>query len=156
MKNSAQLMMVFVFLLSSCLGEIEKYSPIPEVWFKEYRYFDSTLVIGFIDGDGDIGFSINDTINTSSLFLEYYLLNNSDTVLYESENDSIDFAIPFLETPTGNNKTLKGDIEVNIGQDFLINPEPIDSFLIRFYLIDRSLNESNADTTPKLYAYPPM
>lgn len=135
--------------------EIEKYSEIPEVQFKDFRYSDTTLVFEFIDGDGDLGLEQFDTIEPFNpgnkyfynVFIDYYKYSNG-----EAEKIEFDFPtnIRFrtIPEPEGNNKTLKGDMEIDL--QYSLPLELPDTFFIKFQIVDRALHESNIDSTAYL------
>ncbi len=141
-----------LILFITCCEEIEFYSEIPEVSFKEFRYDDSTLVINFVDGDGDLGLSQADTSGSYSpdslyyrnLFLSYFSYEATEFTEIELKS-SPNLRFEQIPTPEGNNKTVKGTIEVNLFSNL---PDPLpDSFMIKFYIVDRALHESNRDSS---------
>lgn len=141
-----------IALLITCCEDIEFYSEIPEVKFKEFRYADTTLVFEFTDGDGNLGLSQIDTtgpfhadsVYNKNLFITYYKYENK-------EFSEIEFKIlphyrfEQIPTPEGNNKTVKGEMEIKMKDNFPI-PSP-DTFMIKFYIVDRDLHESNKDSS---------
>jgi hypothetical protein len=140
-----------IFGIYAC-EDIEKYSEIPEVKFKEFRYDDTTLVFEFIDGDGDLGLEQFDTLDPFNpdnkyfynLFIDYYKHSNG-------ESEKIEFKFPTslrfrtIPEPEGNNKTLKGDMEVDL--QYSLPLELPDTFIIKFQIVDRALHESNVDSS---------
>lgn len=132
--------------------DIEKYSEIPEVSFKEFRYSDTTLVFEFIDGDGDLGLEQFDTVEPFNSGGKYYFNIFIDYYAYENAKpDKIEFEYPTnlrfrtIPEPEGNNKTLKGDMEVDL--QYSLPLELPDTFYIKFQLVDRALHESNVDSS---------
>ena len=117
----------------------------------------STITISFTDGDGDIGLNDGDTVAPYNYnpvdfnkyyynLLLYYFVKNGD--VWE-ETDLIVpyyYRVPNL-TPSGQNKSLKGKIEVSI--TLPINRP--DSIHFNVELIDRALHSSNILTTPVFY-----
>ncbi|MCB0762788.1 MAG: hypothetical protein KDC12_14775, partial [Flavobacteriales bacterium] len=117
------------------------------------------LVIGFIDGDGDIGLDQEDTTGAFcydtclyhwNLFLEYYELQNGNWVHYPIDWTDPN-AIPFYYrvpdvTPTGQNPALVGEIAVDLVAYFLDISE-FDTARFEVTLVDRSLNMSNTVRT---------
>ena len=117
----------------------------------------STITISFTDGDGDVGLTDADTVSPYNedpinfnkyyynLLLYYYVLDDSVWVATE-------LAVPYYYrvpnlTPTGQNKSLKGEIEITI--TLPINRP--DSIRFHIELIDRALHSSNILTTPVFY-----
>ena len=141
-----------VTLLLVCCEEIKFYAETPEVKFKEFRYNDTTLVFDFIDGDGDLGLYQSDTVGPfhsdsayyRNLFITYYGYEN--TVFSEIElKSSPDLRFERIPTPEGNNKTIKGFVEVRLNNSLPL--EMPDTFMIKFYIVDRALHESNKDSS---------
>ena len=114
----------------------------------------SVMVISFTDGDGDIGFNEGDTLppyNYNSVDFNKYYYNL--LLYYYEKNDDVweevelivpyYYRIPYL-TPTGQNKSLKGEIEVSIS----LPANRPDSIRFDIELIDRALHSSNILTSP--------
>jgi len=117
----------------------------------------ATITISFTDGDGDVGLSDADTVPPYNLdpvnfnkyyynLLLYYFVKNGDVW------EEADLIVPYYYripdiTPSGQNKSLKGDIEVSISLP--INRP--DSIRFNIELIDRALHSSNILTTPVIY-----
>ena len=114
-----------------------------------------TLTFHLTDGNGDIGLGVTDTVgpfNKDSAF--YYNLILQE---YKKENGSFSevpapsglrkYRIPDL-TPSGQNKTLIADISVTIEYPYsLSSPLPFNEFRYEYYVVDRSFNISNRDTS---------
>jgi hypothetical protein len=108
------------------------------------------LTFEFEDGDGDIGFETRiDSLNLPdslryNLFLTLY--EKVDGEYHEIDTSELDtkpfYTIPPLDRE-GQNKTLKGEIEVQI-EYFTID---YDTLKYSFYIMDRAFNRSNVDTT---------
>ena len=141
-----------IILTVTCCEDIDFYSEIPEVSFKEFRYADTTLIFEFIDGDGNLGLSQADTTGpyhadsayNKNLFITYYRYADKEFSEIEFKIEP-HFRFEQLPTPEGNNKTVKGEMEIQMKDNFPI-PSP-DTFMIKFYIVDRALNKSNADST---------
>jgi hypothetical protein len=157
--------LALLLLLAGCRNIVD-YPDEPVISFTSVLSRDSTDVLDnpvkrvtmtfhLTDGNGDIGLGITDTIgpfNKDSAF--YYNLILQE---YKKENNSFaevpapdglrKYRIPDL-TPTGQNKTLIADISVTVEYPYSItNPLPFNEFRYEFYVIDRSLNMSNRDTS---------
>ena len=78
----------------------------------------------------------------------YY--NNLDN---NSSNDTISFKFRLKNiTPNGQNKALKGNVELTIEPQFF-NPNSVDNndtIMYKVLLLDRSLNHSNLISTPPI------
>lgn len=155
----ASLQIIFLY---SCLKPIS-YPVEPVLESVTYATIGDSLLISvsFTDGDGDIGLNPSDTLEPFdqesffhyNLYLEYYELMNGNWVqgrLDPSGNnfptaDSIVFQYRIKNlTPIGQNKTLKGVINVTIESPFYNpNSNHNDSIKYRVRLIDRALNISN-------------
>ena len=139
--------------------KIEEFSEIPEITFKDFILVDTLdkignkikhgeLIFDFIDGDGDIGIEVPDSINnsdTSNLFFTLYKKIDGDFVEVDTETP-IEYRIPFME-PKGQNKTLKGEIKIEF--EYYLNFE-YDTIKYEFYLVDRAKHKSNIESTPEI------
>ena len=136
-------------LLSSCL-KTEEFPPEPMLVFKSYDQAaePARLTVSFTDGDGDIGLDQGDTLapfNPGSpwyhnFFVDYYKMQNGQWEL-QVFTLPLYYRIPVI-TPTGQNKTLEGDIAVEISP--LVLPQlPGDTVRFGVHIADRALHESN-------------
>jgi len=146
-----------LLLMQSCLDKVE-FPDTPAILFVELhqtdfiKYPDSSLYFGalkfsFTDGDGDLGLEDHQTEKPYdfNLFLsifkkvngQYELLPSHDTIIGDN------YRIPYL-TPNGQNKSLEGNITIDILD---IGLKKGDTVKIDFFMKDRALNESNVETT---------
>jgi hypothetical protein len=154
-----------LFILTGCNERIE-YDIVPEITMSDRQVYTNPteMIIGFTDGDGDIGLNEGDTLPpfefvpdslvnpdvSSNLFyynLLFYYYENIDGSWVE-----IDLIVPYyyrvpVLTPTGQNKALKGEIEVEITLD----PNRPDSIRFEIELADRALHISNRLVTPTIF-----
>ena len=153
-----------VGIFISCQKE-EQYPIIPELEFDQFVklwnpqtmiYERGVFVITFKDGDGDIGLK-DDEVDPPfdfNLFINYYELQNGDTVLtplvfYDPATQTYDTSthnarIPVL-TPAGTNKSISGTIEDTL---FMYNYQSgFDTIMFDAYIVDRALHESNVVNT---------
>jgi hypothetical protein len=137
---------------------------VPRVEFKSFildykinalnqEILTGTLTFDFEDGDGDIGFEVD----TGSIHLPDTLKYNLFLTLHERVNgkyrkvepDELG-SQPFYRIPPldreGQNKTLKGEISVDI--EYLTID--YDTLRYSFYLMDRAFHRSNVDTTNEI------
>ena len=143
---------------SACLKP-EEFPPEPIIRFKEFKTFgdSAALVISFTDGDGDIGLGQGDTFPPFdempyifNLFVEYEELQNGEWVRFEG------FQFPYLHqrvpvlTPTGQNKTLEGDIMYRFTDWPTIPNTPWDTVRYSIKLMDRALHESTTERTDEI------
>ena len=165
MKTLSKILLILVFLLSVILFSCKKKEQYPVIPHIEYIDFTKiptanniddkgTLKFSFTDGDGDIGLDPSDTLapyNPGSpwyfdLFITYYekQKGNYVAVVLPMENNS---RIPVI-TPEGVNKSIKGDIEVEL---FINNPiSSYDTICYNVQIADRALNLSNTIRTPDI------
>lgn len=119
------------------------------------------IAINFTDGDGDIGLKESDTnapFDTSSYYFNNLFIAYEEKVNgqwqsgLDQNGNPVEFRyrVPYV-TPQGQNKALKGKIEVTI-QPFYYNPTSIDSDTIRYKikLVDRDLHMSNEIITDEI------
>lgn len=125
------------------------------------------LKFTFTDGDGDIGVNTDDTSGKFNLFINYYEFSNGefrkvpynvykdtvingDTLLIVDRVDTVNYnaRIPNL-TPSGNNKSIKGDTEVEIPTNIRLS----DSVYYEFYIADKANHVSNIEKTQTIILY---
>ena len=122
------------------------------------------ITIAFTDGDGDIGLTSTMTdapYDTASfyhnnMFVEYWEYNDAlDQWEHALDplNEPITFKyrVPWI-TPEGQNKALKGTIQVKIEPNYRdLNSPYSDSIRYRVMLVDRELHESEWVFTPPIH-----
>jgi hypothetical protein len=137
---------------------------VPRVEFKSFilemkinalnqEILTGTLTFDFEDGDGDIGFEASpDSLDAPdsvkyNLFLTLHEMVNG---VYRNVDTSELLSLPYYRIPPldreGQNKTLKGEISVDI-EYFKID---YDTLRYSFYLLDREYHRSNVDTTDQI------
>lgn len=140
--------------LYSCLEDAQ-YPDEPAICFLslETAGQTGTMTIGFTDGDGNIGLAQSDTLAPFcpdtctfyyNLFLEYSEFQNGEWVYIplEPELGQIPFYYRVAEvTPTGQNKSLNGEIEIDMPVYFLFSD--FDTCRFEIQLFDRAFNGSN-------------
>jgi len=155
-------------LFFSC-RKIESISEIPSIEFENFTLRDTIDILGnkgkigelvftFEDGDGDIGLPQPDSIptDTTNYNLFFTLYEKLDGEFAEVDEDDLEtplnYRIPFIEME-GQNKTLKGEIQVNFFyfKLFLIK---YDTIKYEFYLVDRALHKSNVEETDTIFLAP--
>ncbi|MDD3875203.1 MAG: hypothetical protein PHT69_01130 [Bacteroidales bacterium] len=156
---------IFLVLLliafSACLKR-EEYPIVPHIEYVSFTKIANEngidvkgqLMFSFTDGDGDIGLATGDTLPPYQRGGDYYY--NFFIFYNEVQNGQIvriELPQPFhvrlpVITPTGNNKAIKGEIEIELD---IFNPVSLyDTILFDFYIVDRALNESNTVRTPQI------
>lgn len=160
--------LILVILILAC-EEITTVNPVPVIKFKEYTLelgrdttdlanlvFIGKLLFEFNDGDGAdlsdaaVTYTTQDgiTINGDTLYKiistpfikvdSQYIESNFDTI-----NNYLIYDKDMNINKVGQNKTLKGEIEIT--RYFLYIPA--DTVRFEFYIIDRDGNISNTETT---------
>jgi hypothetical protein len=159
--NGVLVLAVFTSLFISC-QKPESYSVVPEIKLLYIRVHDTTVIEGssqknvtidfsFVDGDGDIGYDTTntDTLHKDNLFFTTYQKRMGVFVNVDSLNKSpLSYRIPYRDimARTGQNKTLKGSIKIELEQQLI----QYDTIKYDFYITDRSLNKSNVETTGEI------
>ena len=125
----------------------------PKINVLNQEILTGTLTLDFEDGDGDIGFEASpDSLHLPdslkyNLFLTLHEMVNR---VYREVDTSELFTPPYYRIPPldreGQNKTLKGEIAVDI-EYFTIE---YDTLRYSFYLMDRAFHRSNVDTTDEI------
>ena len=151
-------------LFTSCLKR-ESYPVEPHIEYVNFvKYINNagiedkgTLIFSFTDGDGDIGLKTSDTLppfNESGDY--YYNLYIFYKELQHGVLTPIELPLPFhtrlpVITPSGNNKAIKGEMEVKLD---IFNPlSTFDTISFDFYLVDRALHVSNTVSTPLIVVH---
>ena len=158
---------IVTIMISSCLKP-QTFPNEPEIEFVSFipKGDSGLFTISFTDGDGDIGLSqaqLDPPYDTGSyyyynIYFNYYEFMNGSWVRGTADPvgnnfptaDSITFGYRLENiTPVGQNKALRGEIEVAL-EPFYFNTSSNHNDSLRFeiVLIDRSLNQSNIVQTP--------
>ncbi len=158
-------LLLFLLIVAGC-KKIVTYPDEPSISFTSAYSRDTTddlgnpikqvvLTFHLIDGNGDMGldpadntgpFSIDSAFYYNFIIQEYKKVNN-DFVEVPAPAGLKQYRIPDL-TPTGQNKTLIADVSVTIEYPYSSAiPLPYKDFRYEFYVIDRSFNFSNRDTS---------
>lgn len=158
-----------VAMFSSCAEKTE-FSEIPFIQFTTFEQLKTAsgkdsigiLKLYFTDGDGDMGLNSSDTLSPYNKGSQYYY--NFFITYFEKQNgvwtkvvlpppfpgaDTLtnNSRIPNL-TPTGQNKSLEGEISMQL---FTNNPfSPYDTIRYDVRICDRALNMSNLVQTPEI------
>lgn len=153
MKSWKLILVLLCVIVNVACFRIVRYSPIPNIELISFEFKDTLdalqnrvlngkLHFSFVDGDGDIGF---DTVQPqqNTIFLEKY--KYVEGVLTPIELlFPLNYYVPKF-TPSGNDKTLKGEIIVNdLNENYPFNG---DTILYKFYIVDRAGNVSNVEST---------
>ena len=170
MKASWLLVGLIVIAMAGCI-KTEPVSSVPEITFKsltlfekydsslDTKIFTAELIFSFIDGDADIAIPYSPALDTIlpdsarfNIFLypfekvdNYYVPIIPDTSLHLpppfyriTNNDKF--------TRTGQNKTLKGEITI----DMVDLPIGYDTIRYEFYMKDAAGHKSNVEVTSDL------
>lgn len=145
---------ISVALFYGC-GKEEKYPIEPVITFKSIDVVGKSnfkLVFSFTDGDGDIGFPLNDTSVDYNCFVDLSIKSNGAfNVIDFGTGATYSGIIPDI-TPKERNKNIKGDITfapqgLFLDSSFFNNP--VDTFKMDVYIIDKAGHKSNAIATPE-------
>ncbi|MCD4747411.1 MAG: hypothetical protein K8R58_14025 [Bacteroidales bacterium] len=147
--------LILVVLIFSSCKKIEEFPVIPHIEYVNFtkiinaqnQVYKGVLKISFTDGDGDIGLYQWDTIPPYeyNFMIDYYEKQNGIFVKIDPELP-FHARIPIL-TPTGANKSIKGEIEDTL----FLNPQSAyDTIRFEVYIIDRALHNSNVIQTPDI------
>jgi hypothetical protein len=173
MKRASKLLAAGLILTGLFANSCKKDNQFPNTPFIRFTAFEQIkdvsgkdslgiLKFYFTDGDGDLGLAPGDTLvpyNPGSVyyynfFISYYEKQNGSWQKITlpppfpgADTLSNNSRIPNL-TPTGQNKTLEGDLEMQL---FTNNPfSPFDTIRYEITMCDRALNRSNQITTPDI------
>ncbi len=148
---------IVAVLLSGCL-KTEEFPAVPTIAFKSFEFFgdSASLVISFTDGDGDVGLDATDNappFDTASTYYYNLFLEHSEKINGEWQvvqfAQPINYRIPRI-TPTGQNKTLEGEIAVAIDPFPLYITGNADTVRYSVEMVDRALNRSNKVLTNEI------
>ena len=149
---------IALILFVSCEETTEKYPDEPVVDYQGFGIYISEdalgnkVVIGrisfdFTDGDGNLGLpaleeNSNPLLPDSlkyNFYLQLYDLQGYEFVqIPETEGGILKYRIPYL-----NKQPLKGTMDLDISYPVIVH----DTIFYTFYIVDRSFNRSNTDTT---------
>jgi len=153
--------LLIIFHVYSCKPDDVSFSNVPEISLNEVALLQDTLgndslivlVIGFQDGDGDIGLTGSDTAPPFNFGSPYfhnlpvtYLVTDASGAFVELKDQSgapygnQHERIPIL-TPSGKYKAIQGNISIKLSANPLLSKP--DSLKLKISLIDRALNVSN-------------
>ena len=147
--------LTLVGVLSGGCLKTEEFPTTPAIQFKSFEFFgdSASLIISFTDGDGDIGLDDSDNappFDTGSAYYNNFFLEHSEKVdgVWQpvTFEEPIHYRIPRI-TPTGQNKTLEGEIAVAIDPFPLFITGNSDTVRYTIELVDRALNRSNIAST---------
>lgn len=162
LKNILFLSIIALVLFSAC-KKPKKYSDIPEIKFLSFRIHDTSdglndhvkmgmLSFSFIDGDGDIGVMEYDTIAPLNTNLKISLYKKVDSTFQEVIFPlPLNFRILYISSGEGQNKTLKGEIKIDLNCDY---QEQYNIVKYKFYIVDRAQHQSNIDSTAEIILNP--
>ncbi len=143
-------LLMFSMLMFTACPKPQDYSDIPEIEFKQVKLFNSNdtlgnpektyrLMFGLIDGNGDIGLDVGDTIGlgVDSLYVNNVLtkmfeVKNGDTILSDSTG-SYNFRIPNI-VPLGQYELLIADVFIDWPFPYYSDTLLFDSILFEFYI----------------------
>lgn len=139
-----------LLLYTACVKK-KVYSQTPEIEYKNFYAFQgdsADMVIGFNDGDGDIG-----SETTRNLFITYYYLDTVTGKYTGYYNPTLNDTTRFTYTvkkPTDSytGKSISGEIAVTLQQ--YRHSKKVKKLKYTIYLVDEAGHKSNVATTPEL------
>ncbi len=163
-KRYPILILIFIesFVFYACKKPV-KYADIPEIKYIKFILRDTSdelndhvkkglLSFSFIDGDGDIGLYESDTIPPMNTNLRISLFNKTDSGFQEVIFPlPLNYRIKYIPGNEGQNKTLKGEVRVDLDCNYQTNYNIIK---YKFYIIDRAQHSSNIDSTEEITLNP--
>lgn len=141
------------FCWHSCVKK-KDYSLKPEIEFKSFNPtgdYSGIMVIGFSDGDGDIGKEKEDA--TYNLFTTYYYfdsLTSKFTAFYDNFNKDT-LRTPYtIRKPSDDykGKPISGEAAIEMNQ--YRHSVTVKKLKYVIYIVDNAGNQSNVLTTPEL------
>jgi len=160
MRELRIILAVLFFLIIPITGceDIVSYPDTPVIDFKKHTVYLTIdeldnkialvkLQLEFTDGDGDIGLEqppegeLPDSLKYN-FFLTLYDYKNGNFEKVENLEGNQNFRVPYIERE-GQNKTLKGDIFIDLEYKSII----YDTIFYSFYLVDRKFHKSNVDSS---------
>lgn len=130
------------------------FSQKPEIEYKSFTPFtgdSADMVIGFSDGDGDIGNKTGDT--TKNLYMNYYYkdtITQKFVAFYDAfGNDSLRTGYTIRKpSDSYDGKSISGEVAVRISK--FRHSKKIKTVKYVIYMFDNKGNKSNVLTTPEL------
>lgn len=155
------LLLIVIIGIFSCSKEKE-YPILPVIEYKSFFYDNITqkgnMVIGFTDGDGDIGLYSNQIYppyDTTSIYHYNFYINIQEKIngsfvpfvifnQITQQYDTVTFKyrIPYIE-PVSANGSLKGELSTKLDIDLMLPFLNSDTIRFEAYIFDRKLNKSN-------------
>jgi hypothetical protein len=146
-----------LLLFSSCIDR-QEYPLEPFIEFSDFFIVENhssgqetgVIVIGFTDGDGDIGLESGDTLypyHPEGDYYDNYIMN----ILKKQGNDTVRLAYNLRIPPVNPDdypQNLSGGIYIDIPIDILRITLPDNKFQFEAFIYDRALNKSNMITSP--------
>ncbi|MDA3868142.1 MAG: hypothetical protein PF489_15530 [Salinivirgaceae bacterium] len=150
---------LLMVLLTACI-QTEEPDVVPEIVFVEASAVYCTDALGnenkcvelsfdLFDGDGNVGLSESDTLPPfvdefrHNFYFDVFEFQNGHFIPWPQQAVNY-FNIPYL-VPQGQNKSLIARVTIDI--QFSPSQLPSDTIYIRFFVYDRTFNQSNTDST---------
>ncbi len=158
---SIKKLLSYLFVVSAFIagcGEIVTYPDSPVIDYKNFALYRTTDDLGnsiflgkmevkFTDGDGNVGLIQPDSAEVAdslkfNFFSTLYTMDNGEFKKVEGTEGAQNFRIPYIKRE-GQNKTLSGTIYIEYEYKLIEH----DTIFYTFYMMDRSFNKSNTDTS---------
>ena len=139
-----------LLFLSSCL-EREDFPLEPRIElisFTPYQDTDSaTLILGFTDGDGDIGLRSDEENPPYNMFMQYHEKQNG-VFVEVIPTIPFNYRLPIINE-AGKPRPLQGEIEIGVSFFYDLT-SPYDTIKYSMYIVDRAGNMSNTVETDEI------
>jgi len=150
---------ILTLFIQGCELESVDYPPEPQIEFRNtqieigenalnQQQINIKLTFYLIDGDGDVGLTQNDIDPPydANFFPSFYGIKNGIQKIDTTFIAKL-YRIPYVGD-LGQDNTLKAEVSIDFEYPFNDQfPFPYDSIVYSFYMVDRSLNESNVAWT---------
>lgn len=141
-------LIVMLILTNGCI-KLNNFPPTPVITFKSLSTTEVKqgvtpikIIFKFTDGDGDLGLTQQDT--------------SKDVLILDIRQGSpafppiqYDYRMPYV-TPEGNNKSISGEVEIDIPNTFCRPGLVVDTLRYSIQIKDRAGNKSNTLETPSI------
>ncbi len=164
MKFVKYIFLIIISVLLTGCPDIEVIPEIPEIEFLSFTLNEDVddlgnvilmgeLIFSFQDGDGDIGLPEPDTItqiDSTDYDLFFTMYKKIGGVYIQLGEDDLgtplNYRIPYIEPREGQNKILRGEINILFEYPTI----QYDTIRYDFYITDRALHRSNVESTPDI------
>lgn len=141
-------LIAMLFFSNGCI-KLKTFPPTPVITFKSVSVTEAKqgvtpikIIFTFTDGDGDLGLTQQDTSKDVLILDIRKGLPTFAPIQY-------DYRMPYV-TPEGNNKSISGEVEIDIPNTFCRPGLAVDTLKYSVQIKDRAGNKSNTLETPAI------